>query len=107
MQRIEHEINNIEICEFYSVPRIVPRAIGKYRNSGQSFDFLTYDKQGNPWDFTKKEMRDRTRAYVEFKKPMFIIGSPPCDQFSIMQDLNMHKGNPQYKQRQLIEAKIH
>ena len=40
-------------------------------------------------------------------KPLFIIGSPPCDQWSIMQNLNKDKCDPNEVSRKLIEAKIH
>ena len=40
-------------------------------------------------------------------KPLFIIGSPPCDQSSIMQNLNNGKRDPEEVRRKMIEAKVH
>ena len=48
-----HDVNNIEVCEFYSMPRIAPKAIGKYVNKSASFDINTHDSNGNPWDLLR------------------------------------------------------
>ena len=40
-------------------------------------------------------------------KPLLIIGSPPCDQWSIMQNLNEGKREPEEVNRKLVEARIH
>ena len=34
----ENSILAMEVCEFYSMPRIAPKAVGKYINKGTSFD---------------------------------------------------------------------
>ena len=72
-----------------------------------SFDINTTDPQGKPWDFTKAERRQEAREYVVKRKPLFIIGSPPCDQWSIMQNLNKDKREQSEVSRKLIEARIH
>ena len=41
--------------------------------------------QGKQWDFTKSERRQKAREGGRKNKPLLIIGSPPCDQWSIMQ----------------------
>ena len=81
-------VYNIEVCEFYSVPRVVPRLIGKHVKAGKSFDIMHADEDGHIWDFTKSDMREKARRYVSERKPLSIIGSPPCDPFSIMQNVN-------------------
>ena len=109
----EEDTNNmndaqwIEVCEFYSMPRIAPKAISKEISKGTSFDIGTVDPKGKPWDFTTASQRQQAREYVIKNKPMFIIGSPPCDQWSIMQNLNIGKRDPNQVHRKMIEAKIH
>ena len=63
------------------------------------------DSECNNWDFTKVEMREKARAYVISNKPPFLIGSPPCDQWSIMQNLNTDKLDEETK-RLLILAGV-
>lgn len=55
------DIQNIEVCEFYPVPRIAPRTVGKYINKSASFAINTTDCKVAPWDFTKAERRKKTR----------------------------------------------
>ena len=46
-------MNNVEVCEFDSMPRIALKAVGKYISKGTSFDIGTMDPNGNPWDFAQ------------------------------------------------------
>ena len=94
-------LNNIEVCEFYSVPRVVPRLIGKHVKAGKSFDITHADEDGHIWDFTKSAMREKARRYVSEHKPLFIIGSPPCDPF-----LNT-KCDPIKQQQKVVAGRIH
>ena len=102
-----YKLSNIEVCEFYSPPRVVPKAIGKHIKKGMSFDISQPDQYGNSWDFRLSSHRQKAREYVNKNKPKWIIGSPPCDQFSIMQNLNQHKVDPIIKHKRLMEAKVH
>ena len=89
------------------MPRIAPKTIGKYVSKSASFDINTNDSDGKAWDFTKASMRQKAREYVNKNRPLFIICSPPCDQWSIMQNLNKGKMNPEDVQKKLVEAQIH
>ena len=101
------QLSNLEACEFYSVPRVMPKLVGKYIKKGKSFDISHPDENGELWDFTKANVREKARQYVKTKKPLFIIGSPPCDPFSIMQNLNAGKCDPVAQQQRLIAGRIH
>ena len=46
-----NDVQHIEVNEFYSVPRIAPRRIGKYVSKCRSFDINVSDDAGEPWDF--------------------------------------------------------
>ena len=65
------------------------------------------DEDGKFWDITKSEMREKMRKYVMEKKPLFIIGSPPCDPLSIMQNLNNTKCDPIKQQQRVVAGRIH
>ena len=64
------------------------------------------DPEGNPWNFTSAKQRQKAREYEEKNKPLVLIGSPPCDQWSIMQNLNNGKRDPDEVHRKMIEATI-
>ena len=103
----DSEIMQIEAFEFYSVPRVVPKLIGKYVKSGMSFDITHADSTGKCWNFALSSDREKARKHVSEKKPMFIIGSPPCDPFSIMQNLNSGKCDPLEQQRKIVAGRVH
>ena len=50
-------------------------------NVGDAMDLTT------GWDFTKAEHRDRAEKYVDERKPLVLIGSPPCVAFSQLQTM--------------------
>ena len=66
----------IEVCEFYSMPRVAPKAISTEIKKGPSFDVGTVDPKGKSWDLTSASQRQQAREYVS-----------PCDRLSIMQYL--------------------
>ena len=105
MSDIQHL--DVEVDEFYSVVRIAPRTLGKYVKKSMSFDIAHEDKEGKKWDFTLAATRQKARQHVKENKPLFIIGSPPCDQWSKMQNLNTGKRDPDEVHRKLVEARIH
>ena len=43
---------------------------------------------GEPWDFTKKHDRLEAIRLVKERKPIWVIGSPPCTAFSQLQSLS-------------------
>lgn len=65
------------------------------------------EENGQPCNFVKAEKTQKDRQYVEKHKPLFIIGSPACDQWSIMQNLNNGKRDSEDASRRMIESNIH
>lgn len=98
---------NVEVCEFYSPPRVVPKVLGKEIKKGLHFDLSCPDQNGNRWNFSNSNDREKASKYVQTNKPMWILGCPPWDPSSIMNNLNQSKGDLIEKQRKLIEAQIH
>ena len=86
-----------DVSEVYSQPRIAQEAAvrtygGTTLKPGWSLDLTLNDPlTGQPWDFTKKEVRARVKELVRDSKPFMLIGSPPCTMFSTLQ--NMSKAN--------------
>ena len=56
---------------------------------GMSLDLTTNDPEDNmPWDFNKKEKRDKAEAMVKAKSSLLLMVSPMCSAFSQLQRLN-------------------
>ena len=55
---------------------------------GFALDLSGNDAEGNAWDFTRADMREKAKALVMREKPFVLIGSPPCTAFSSWQHIN-------------------
>ena len=56
--------------------------------SGFAIELTTSDSDGRPWDFDKKEMRDRALQKVRDERPMLLIGCPIGTAFSTWHRIN-------------------
>ena len=82
------------MSEIYSGPRataalkLLP---GLGLSAGFALDLTTTDENGDSWDFTKEQMKDKARKIVRTEEPMLLIGSPSCTAFCQWQALNTVK----------------
>jgi hypothetical protein len=97
----------VDVSEIYSPPRVVALAKRYGLREGFSLDLTTQDENGNPWDFEDPEQRAKAKALVLETKPWLLIGSPPCTFFSILQNWNHGKMDPEKYQRELRRAMTH
>ena len=88
---------NVGVAEMYSPPRVTVQAEKFGLRKGEAMDLT------KGWDFTKKDHRERARRYVEEKKPLVVIGSPPCTPFSQLQTLNPHTDKSEKLYKELVE----
>ena len=58
---------------------------------GFSLDLSTVRSDGEEWDFSRAHDRQQARDLLDKAKPMFLIGSPPCTEFSSWRALNQTK----------------
>ena len=68
----------IDVAEIYSPPRVAARAQAFGLRPGWSLDLTTQDNDGKPWDFSRREMRERAIRKIKKDRPLLIIGSPMC-----------------------------
>ena len=54
---------------------------------------------GQPWDFSRRDKREKARRLLREQKPILLIGSPMCTQFSTWQYLNYSKSKDQAAMR--------
>ncbi len=100
------------VSEVYSPPRVTEELRRKPRRHllpGFAFDLTTTDPDdGEPWDFTRRDKREKARHLLRRQRPFLLIGSPMCRAFSTWQYLNDAKAsNPDAVKRQKIRAKMH
>ena len=53
------------------------------------------DENGEPWDFDVPAQRAKCARHVMEQKPSFLIGSPMCTAFSVLQGLNKWRIKPE------------
>ena len=83
--------HQIDVAEVYSPPRVVEFAKEMGLKCGWSLDITGRDTDGKPWNFSRKEMQDRAEKKVRQDKPVLLIGSPMCTDWSPTMNLNWHK----------------
>ena len=83
--------------EIYSPLRITAEVRrGKYKHLSPeiAFDLTVNDPDdGQPWDFSRHDKREKARRILRSSKQFLFIGSPMCTAFSIWQGLNCAKSN--------------
>ena len=79
------------ISEIYSTARVT-KALKMMPHldltPGFAYVLTNCDENGEPWDFSRKEMRDKAYANVEKEKPYMLVGPPSCSPYCSFQHLN-------------------
>ena len=106
-QMVKLVAEDIDAAEIYSPPKVTQRAKQWGLTPGWSLDLTTKDKDGKAWDFSMKEMRARAINKIKRDRPLLIIGSPMCTDWSSMMNLNWGKMGAEEKERRLKAARRH
>ena len=90
------------VSEIYSAPRVtaLARRRRKYGiEPGVALDLTSCDDQGRPWDFNDPGQRQRAEQLLAEQQPEFLIGSPMCTAFSLLQRIgtSIPKGEPGWR----------
>ena len=107
------ETKGVDIAEIFSQPRVAQEAAlrnydGVRLTPGWSLDLTRNDPSTEkPWDFTKREARERARQLVRTTEPLLVIGSPPCTMFSPLQNLNKNKWDAEEHKKAMHTAQEH
>ena len=72
----------VGISEIHSHPRIVAHAERAGFAPGWSLDLTVTDDQGQPYEFSKHECREKARQLIHKTKPFLLVGSPMCTWYS-------------------------
>ena len=93
-------INEIEVAEVSSPPRVAQMARRMGLKAGWSLDLTTCDSDGKAWDFNDVNMRNRAVRKVLTDEPLLLIGSFMCTAFSSMNRINYSRmSDEEVKQR--------
>ena len=83
------------VSEIYSPPRITAELKKQRRGCllpGFAFDITCEDPDdGQAWDFSRRDKREKARRLLRQQRPYMIIGSPECKAFSTWMALNEAK----------------
>ena len=82
------------VSEVWSQPRVTALATQYGLIPGSAYDIEVNDDNGEPWDFDKPEQRNKCIAEILTQRPTFLVGSPMCTAFSILQGLNKARMDP-------------
>ena len=62
---------------------------------------------GQPWDLSKPAVQSRVIKNVRDVKPSCVLGSPPCNAFSQLQEISRAKRDPKVMAKELKDGKDH
>ena len=101
----------VTVMELYVQGRVVKMA-NSMRDMNitglDALDLRTCRPDGQPWDFRIKAHRDLAEQYVRERKPLWLIGCPPCVAWSSFnQGLNYKKMDATKVQQYLQEGLTH
>ena len=100
-------MEQMDVAEVYSPPRIAEMARQMGLRGGWSLDLTTCDKDGRPWDFNCKTMRNCAVRLLLEDKPRLLIGSPMCGPFSTMNQINYARMTTEEVQQKLDYGRKH
>ena len=99
-----------KVIELYSPPRVVDTAQRRPSlnvKGLRAFDLSTPHPGGGYWDFNIKAHRDLARRICADEDPDWVIGSPPCTDFSVLGRWNHKRMKIEDVRRRLKEARRH
>ena len=91
------------VAEIYNPKRFLGETKKHRLLPGEAFDLTLGHDLLNP------RMRDEVRKYVSTVKPGLVVVSPPCTLFSLLQNLNMNRKDPDALRqflKELMKAKV-
>ena len=94
-------LEQMEVAEVYSRPRIAKMAQEMGLRAGRSLDLTTCDEAGRPWYFNCIKMSNVAVRLLLNDKPRLLIGSPMCAASSTMNNLNYARMIAEEKQERI------
>ena len=104
VQMLKMVAEGMDVAEIYSPPRIAARAKNRGLKGGWGLDLTTKDERGRAWDFSKKEVRQKAMHKIMVDKPLLIVGSPTCTDWSTMMYLNWPRMSEEAREKRMTRG---
>ena len=92
--RISCHTSAVHIMEVYSPARFSKEASRFGLKPGFAIDLEEAKPDGSFWDLSRPEDVEAVNQLIDRDEPVLLIGSPPCDQFSHLQNVNKYRVSP-------------
>ena len=79
---------DMDVAEVYSPERVITMAKKMGLNVAWALDLTTTDENGQYWNFDCVNMRNKATRLLLNDKPLFLIGSPMCIEFTQWMHIN-------------------
>ena len=86
------------VAEVMSPPWVCVEAVALGCVDGGSYDLDT------GWNFLETEDQEKCLAQMEKRNVDAVVVTPPCDQFSVLQNLSKDKGDPEVRKSRLRDG---
>ena len=100
-------IEQMQVAEVYSPPRVVEMANNVGMLGGWSLDLTTCDEDGKPWGFNSINMRNKAIRKLINDKPVVLIGFSLCTEYSTMNRINHSKMTAEEVEQRMSYARKH
>ena len=93
-------IGKTDVAEIYNPERFTSRANEFGLKAGFAIDLeIQKNAKGEHWDLSRESDQRTLFKLQDEQKPALLIGSPPCDGFSPLQNLTKHKRSAEENER--------
>ncbi len=97
-----------DVAEIYNPERFLPKANALGLRPGFAIDInLCKNDRGEHWDLSTEKDQRSLKKLLRQRKPLLLIGSPPCGPFSPLQNLNKNRRTEEENEKIRQEGKTH
>ena len=105
------ELGSVDLIEIFSPSRFTKRAARFGVRPGFAVDLLERkpygEHAGEFWDLLKESDVKELEELVDYEKPKFLTGSPPCDPFSALLSISKYRCDPKRREASFERGKKH
>ena len=107
LANISCELSAVHIMEVYSPARFSKEASRFGLKPGFAIGLEEAKPDGSFWDLSRPEDVGAVNQLIDRDEPVLLTGSPPCDQFSHLQNINKYRVSPDQRKIRMDKALEH
>lgn len=101
-------ISKSHVAEIYNPKRFTSKANQFGLQPGFAIDLeVVKNKNGEHWDLSREEDQKELESLLDKEKPEYLLGSPPCEAFSPLQNLSKGKRSEEENEAILERGRKH